>query len=113
MRDLGLSVDDSPFLGQLPTCAVVHHGSKEGDTDSATHRQRCLTYHRATHNDAHMPATPDFIGSRDVCLLFEIDKSTLSRWVAAGKLTPALRASDKANAAFLFHRKDVERLKAA
>jgi predicted site-specific integrase-resolvase len=60
-----------------------------------------------------MRAKPDLIGSRDVCRIFEIDKSTLSRWVAAGKLTPALRLNEKTNGAFLFHRKDVEKLRAA
>ena len=60
-----------------------------------------------------MPTAPDLIGSRDVCRIFEIDKSTLSRWVASGKLTPALRLNDKTNGAFLFQRRDVERLRKA
>ena len=60
-----------------------------------------------------MPATPDLIGSREVCRLLDVDKSTLSRWVAAGKITPVLRTSSSTNSAFLFNRRDVEKLVAA
>ena len=52
----------------------------------------------------------ELIGSTEACRLLGKDKATLSRWVAAGRITPAARASDKPNGAFLFYRSDVERL---
>ena len=36
---------------------------------------------------------PQLISTAEVCERLGIDKSTVSRWVAAGKLTPALRGS--------------------
>lgn len=54
-------------------------------------------------------ATPDLIGSAVACDLLGITRGTLSRWVAAGKLTPAQRLEGKTGA-FLFVRADVERL---
>lgn len=60
-----------------------------------------------------MPNDAELIGSKVACRILDIDKATLSRWVAAGKLKPALRLGDSDNAAFVFKRKDVERLKKA
>ena len=57
-------------------------------------------------------STPDLIGSREACQILQIDKSTLSRWVAGETLMPAMRLSTTDNGAFLFRRKDVERLAA-
>ncbi|MDP9394382.1 MAG: helix-turn-helix domain-containing protein [Actinomycetota bacterium] len=60
-----------------------------------------------------MPKTPapdDLIGSAVACDLLNIDRSTLSRWVSAGKLAPALRLPG-ATGAFLFKREDVEALR--
>lgn len=49
------------------------------------------------------------MGSKEACRLLDIDKSTLSRWVAAGKLTPVTQLPG-INGAFLFNRVDVEAL---
>ena len=51
----------------------------------------------------------DLIGGTDALQILEIDKSTLSRWVAAGKLTPITRLSGP-RGAFVFARADVEAL---
>jgi predicted site-specific integrase-resolvase len=60
-----------------------------------------------------MPPTNDLIGSAEACeLLGGIDRSTLSRWVAFGKLTPAQQLPGR-NGAFLFRRTDVEALAAS
>lgn len=48
----------------------------------------------------------DLIGSADVCQWAGIDRSTLSRHVAAGKLQPAVRLGGR-NGAMLFNRRDV------
>lgn len=57
-----------------------------------------------------MPNTPpDLIGSADACELLHIDRSTLSRWVAAGRLPVALRLPG-ARGAMLFRRADVTAL---
>lgn len=54
-------------------------------------------------------AARDLIGSADVCAILRINRSTLSRWVAAGKLTPAQQLPGQTGA-FLFQRDDIERL---
>lgn len=55
--------------------------------------------------------TPTLIGSAEVCeQLGGIDRSTLSRWVAAGKITPAMKLPGE-RGAFLFHATEVERAK--
>ena len=59
--------------------------------------------------DSDMPQH-QFIGSAEAALLLHVDRSTLIRWVAAGKLTPSLRVSDTPTGAHLFERTDVERL---
>lgn len=56
-----------------------------------------------------MPHGP-LIGSADASRLLDIDRSTLNRWVSAGKITPAARVSDTPTGAHLFLRTDVERL---
>ena len=55
---------------------------------------------------------PSFIGSAEACQLLGIDRSTLSRWVASGRLPLAFRASDAPNAALLFDPKAVHALAA-
>lgn len=56
-----------------------------------------------------MHKSDDLIGSKDACRILGIDRSTLSRWVALGKLPLAMRLpGDKG--AMLFHRRDVEAL---
>ncbi len=52
--------------------------------------------------------TPDLVGSAEVCRIANIDKSTLSRHVAAGKIAPRVRLPGK-NGAWLFDRSDVDR----
>lgn len=58
-----------------------------------------------------MPHTPNLIPSADVCQRLGIDRSTLSRWVAAGKVTPALKGPGP-NGAFWFTEKSVSALDA-
>lgn len=57
-----------------------------------------------------MAQTPsDLVASQVVCARLNIDRSTLSRWVTAGRITPAIRLPGK-NGAFLFNPADVDRL---
>jgi len=49
---------------------------------------------------------PDLIGSAEACTILEVDKATLSRWVAAGTLKPAHKLPGR-NGAYLFHRADI------
>lgn len=51
---------------------------------------------------------PTYIDSAEACQRLGIDRSTLSRWVAADRLTPAMRVGG--NGAFLFDPADVEAL---
>jgi excisionase family DNA binding protein len=53
--------------------------------------------------------SPTYIGSAEVCERLGIDKSTLSRWVAAGKLSPAHRIG-KGRGIALFDPADVDAL---
>ena len=53
---------------------------------------------------------PTYIGSAEACQILAIDRSTLSRWVALGRLPLAMRVGESQNAALLFERKDVEKL---
>lgn len=55
--------------------------------------------------------TDALIGSKDACRILNIDKATLSRWVTAGTLTPALQLPGR-NGAYLFHRAHIEQLAA-
>ena len=65
-----------------------------------------------------MPKTPPktnptpYVGSREACQILGVDKSTLSRWVASGRLTPIMRGTSK-NGAMFFDRADVNALVAA
>lgn len=54
-----------------------------------------------------MPKTPDLIGSEDAEVILNISRSTLSRWVAAGRLPVAVRLS---SGALVFWRADVVKL---
>jgi excisionase family DNA binding protein len=56
-----------------------------------------------------MPNAPSLIASKDVCLRLDINRSTLTRWVAAGKLVPAYRLPSR-RGAFLFNSADVDAL---
>ena len=56
----------------------------------------------------------DLIGAAEACrLLGDINRSTLTRWVQAGVISPVARPSDKRNSAMLFDRRDVEALAAS
>lgn len=52
---------------------------------------------------------PDLLASVEVCEELHIDRSTLSRWVAAGKLRVAMRLPGT-RGAMLFDRTDVDAL---
>ena len=54
--------------------------------------------------------TSELIGTREACDLLDIDKSTLSRWVAKGYLKPAMRLGSSPNSAMLFRRDDIDAL---
>jgi excisionase family DNA binding protein len=56
-----------------------------------------------------MTKAPDLIGSRKACEILGIDRSTLSRWVDRGKLTPAVQLEGP-RGAMLFDRADVTAL---
>ena len=57
-------------------------------------------------------STTDLLGSAEVCERLGIDRSTLSRWVAAEKIRPAVRLPGRTGA-MLFDPADVQRIKAA
>lgn len=56
----------------------------------------------------HIP--PNLVASAEVCAELNMDRSTLSRWVSAGKIAPAMKMPGR-NGAMLFNRSDIERLK--
>lgn len=59
-----------------------------------------------------MAQTDDLVTSQIVCDELNINRSTLSRWVAAGVITPAVKAPGK-RGAFMFDPDDVQRVKRA
>jgi excisionase family DNA binding protein len=58
-----------------------------------------------------MPTTDDLLTSAEVCERLNIDRSTLSRWVAAGRIAPALKMPGL-RGPFLFDPAEVDRVKA-
>lgn len=56
-----------------------------------------------------MPKTPNLLRSAEACDRLGINRSTLTRWVVSGKITPAYKL-DGIRGAFLFHPSDVDRL---
>ena len=57
-------------------------------------------------------ALDGYLTTAEACqLLGGIDRSTLSRWVQLGKITPADKLPVGPHGAFLFRREDVERLR--
>lgn len=64
------------------------------------------------------PPTPDavetrdpaeLIGSGDACKILGIDRSTLTRWVRSGRITPAGKLGNRSRTgAFVFWRTDIE-----
>ena len=59
--------------------------------------------------NAQCMANANLIGSAAACAVLDIDKSTLSRWVKAGTITPAQRLPGK-NGAMLFRPSDVTKV---
>jgi predicted site-specific integrase-resolvase len=57
----------------------------------------------------HMETESDLVGTRDAAEIIGCERSTLSRWVALGKLPLALQLTGPTGA-HLFHRADVDRL---
>lgn len=55
---------------------------------------------------------PELIGSAEACALLGIDRSTLSRWVKDGRLTPTTKLPG-IRGAFIFDRADVLQLQEA
>lgn len=53
----------------------------------------------------------DLLPSAAVCEELDINRSTLSRWVSAGLITPAIKM-DGLRGPMLFHPSEVERIKA-
>jgi excisionase family DNA binding protein len=51
----------------------------------------------------------ELVGSGAACQALGIDRSTLSRWVAAGKLTP-FHKGEGVRGAFLFRKSDIDQL---
>lgn len=66
-----------------------------------------MTQTGVMHHSVYMTQNP--IPSAEVCEALHIDRSTLSRWVASGRITPTIKLPGKTGA-FLFDPKDVERL---
>lgn len=61
---------------------------------------------------AHMPTTLDeLVTSAEVCAELGIDRSTLTRWVQAGRIEPAHKFPGL-RGAYLFTRAEVARVKA-
>jgi predicted site-specific integrase-resolvase len=60
------------------------------------------------HKSRDMPKkpAPTLIGSAEVCEWARIDRSTLSRHIAAGKITPAHKLPGRTGS-YLFERNDV------
>ena len=56
-----------------------------------------------------MPKPDKLLSSAEVCDLLHIDRSTLSRWVAAGRIKPAHQLPGRTGA-FLFYGSDVSAL---
>lgn len=58
-----------------------------------------------------MTPTAPLLRSEEVCATLGIDRSTLTRWVAAGKASPAMKLPGP-RGAYLFAPDEVERLEA-
>ena len=55
------------------------------------------------------PTSGNLIGSAEACDVLGIDRSTLTRWVAAGKVSPSVRLPGRSGA-MLFDREDIDAL---
>lgn len=63
------------------------------------------------HNDLPMPDTRTLIGSKAVCGLLDIDRSTLIRWVAEGHV-PFVHKNPGSNGAYVFDLEVIEKFAA-
>jgi len=59
-----------------------------------------------------MSTTTELLTSAEVCASLLIDRSTLSRWVSAGRITPTTKLPGK-RGPFLFASAEVQRVKEA
>jgi excisionase family DNA binding protein len=71
---------------------------------------KVLTMRRASIRVGDMSQTSSLLASAEVCERLGIDRSTLSRWVAAGRIMPAYK-SPGTRGPFLFDASEVERVK--
>lgn len=55
--------------------------------------------------------TPNYLGSAEVCDLLDIDRSTLTRWIQAGRIKAAMKLPGP-KGAYLFDPAEVARVKA-
>ncbi len=58
-----------------------------------------------------MPKTNQLLSSADACAALGIDRSTLTRWVQSGKVTPAQKLGGRTGA-YLFTSAEIDRVKA-
>jgi hypothetical protein len=65
--------------------------------------------HCALHCVTITAVNDDMIGSKESCTILGIDKATLSRWVAAGHITPVHKLPGR-NGAYLFTRQSIQAL---
>lgn len=61
---------------------------------------------KSTQRPARIIDPADLIGAGVVCSMLSIDRATMSRWIAKGKLLP-LAQLDGPRGAFIFDRNDV------
>lgn len=71
-----------------------------------------LTTHVPLEQTARMSQDDEITTAEALAILKLTDRSTISRWVQIGKLTPARRLPIAHHGAFLFRRADVEALAA-
>jgi predicted site-specific integrase-resolvase len=60
------------------------------------------------HDDPRMQPT-DLLGTTEAARIIDVDKATLTRWVAAGRVEAAVKLPKK-NGAYLFTRSEVQRM---
>lgn len=75
------------------------------------HACRALHNDRADANLLHMHQTPSLIGATEAARTLDVDKSTLTRWVASGRV-PIMGRMPKANGALIFDRAVIDALAA-
>lgn len=63
------------------------------------------------HDTPHMPTT-DLLGTVEAADLIGVERSTLSRWMATGRIAAAMKLPGR-NGAVLFERSEVDRVAAA